>query len=196
VQASTDQTDGSPVSVTNINEVESLPDSNQTTLLTYLQTVTADVHRSTVFDLFPAIRSYPQFITRAEAIFNSTGGTLRTPDSNISIKIETGAVPDGVSQPVFFGVFYDESLLLRDIPETPENTLISPVIQCGPENINLSKPVEIVLPHCLYVDEVKKGSISVYRCEQFSDEGKADSFFIKQMKSHGHTLDLKLSFQD
>lgn len=88
---------------------------------------------------------------------------------------------------MFFGVVYDETMLLRDIPETPENTLISPVIQCGPENINLSKPVEIVLPHCLYVDEVKKGCISVYRCEQFSDEGKGDFFFIRQMK--GHTLD-------
>lgn len=50
------QTDGSPVSVTNINEVESLPDSNQTTLLTYLQTVTADVHHGSIFNLFPAIR--------------------------------------------------------------------------------------------------------------------------------------------
>ena len=66
---------------------------------------------------------------------------------------------------------YDETLLLRDFPETPERTLISPVIQCGPEDISLSKPVEIVLPHCLYVDEVKKTSISVYRCEKFSDQG-------------------------
>ena len=45
-----------PVSVRNKNEAEDLPNSGESTLVTYLQTqVTADVHRS-VFDLFPALR--------------------------------------------------------------------------------------------------------------------------------------------
>ena len=80
-------------------------------------------------------------------------------------------MPDGVSQPFFFGVVYDDTLLLRDIPETPERSLICPVIQCGPEDIKLLKPVDIVLPHCLYMDEVKKSSISVHRCEKYCEEG-------------------------
>ena len=89
-------------------------------------------------------------------------------------------MPDGVSQLFFFGVVYDDTLLLRDIPETLESSLISPVIQCGPEDINLLKPVEIVLPHCLYVDEVKKTSISVYRCEKYSKEGVLVYFFTTE----------------
>ena len=118
------------------------------------------------------LRSYPEFITRADDTFTSSGGKLSHPDSNVAIIIDKGVVPEGVSQWFFFGVVYDETLLLRDFPETLERTLISPVIQCGPEDISLSKPVEIVLPHCLYVDEVsKKTSISVYRCGKFSDQG-------------------------
>ena len=35
-----------------------------------------------------------------------------------------------------------------DIPETNERTLISPVIKCGPDDINPQKAMEIV-PHCL-----------------------------------------------
>ena len=49
------QNDGIPeIVVTSINETEDLPNSNQTTVMTYLSTipVTADVHR-TVFDVFP-----------------------------------------------------------------------------------------------------------------------------------------------
>lgn len=97
---------------------------------------------------------------------------LSHPDSNVVIKIENSTISEGTPQKIFFGVFNDDTKLLRDIPETCERTLISPMIQCGPEDISLSKPVEIVLPHCLYVDEVgKKTSISVYRCGKFSDQG-------------------------
>ena len=49
------QNDGNPeIVVTSINETEDLPNSNQTTVTTYLSTISvkADVHR-TVFDVFP-----------------------------------------------------------------------------------------------------------------------------------------------
>ena len=116
-------------------------------------------------------RSYPQYLTRAEATFDSSGGRLTAEDSNVTINVESGAVPNGVSQQFYFGVVYDDALLLRDIPETPERSLISPVIKCGPDDIDLLKPVEIILPHCLYMDEVKKTWVSVYRCRQFSEKG-------------------------
>ena len=82
-----------------------------------------------------------------------------------------------MNQRFFFRVVHDETSLLRDIPETPERTLISPVIECGPHDINLPKPVEIIVPHCLYFDEVKKESITVCRCENYSDKGN-DTFFV------------------
>ena len=103
----------------------------------------------------------------------------------MTINVESGAVPNGVSQQFYFGVVYDDTLLLRDIPETPERSLISPVIKCGPDDIDLLKPVEIILPHCLYMDEVKKSWVSVFRCRQFSEKG---TFFFQNRSSHGRRI--------
>lgn len=123
---------------------------------------------------------YPQFITHAEKTFHSSGGQLSHPDSNVVINIESGTISEGNSQRIFFRVVNNDTWLLRDIPETCQRSLISPVIQCGPEDINPLKPVEIVLPHCLYVDEVKKTFISVFRCGEFSDCGKSNYFYVNK----------------
>ena len=133
-------------------------------------------------------RSYPQYLTRAEATFDSSGGKLTAEDSNVTINVESGAVPNGVSQQFYFGVVEDDTLLLRDIPETSQRSLISPVIKCGPEDIDLLKPVEIILPHCLYMDEVKKSWVSVFRCRQFSEKG---AFFLQNRSSHGRHISVQ-----
>ena len=93
------------------------------------------------------------------------------PDSNIRIIVDKGTVREGDSQRIFFRVIYDEGLLLQSFTKAKEMTLISPVIECGPDDINLLKPVEIKVPHCLCLDEVKKESIIVYRCGHNSDQG-------------------------
>jgi len=94
----------------------------------------------------------------------------KTLDSNVRIIVPKGAIPAGVNQPIFFGVFFDETPLLQHIPEVSDKTLISPVVECGPHDINLKKPVEIIVPHCLCLSDAKKEWISVYRCGNFSAE--------------------------
>ena len=111
---------------------------------------------------------------------------MRAPDSNVSIVVDSGAVPEGKSQLFFFRVIYDESLLLQNVPEPSDSTLISPVIECGPADINLLKPVDVIVPHCLYLDEVKKNSISVYRCEHYSDRGDGNCIFLYNLPG-GHS---------
>ncbi|XP_068673824.1 uncharacterized protein [Montipora foliosa] len=166
-----DQADKMLTSAGNVNENDdTAPSSAQETVMSYLP---YDV--MSVLDIFPPQKgiasSVSQFVTHAEGIFNSNGGILTHPDSNVSIKIEHGTFPDGHPQPIFFNVIYDDTYVIRDIPETDERTLISPVIHCGPDDINPNKAIEIVVPHCLYVDEVKKGCITVYRCGEFPDSG-------------------------
>ena len=115
---------------------------------------------------------FPKFITKLEATFTSTGGELSAPlDSDVRIIVPSGAIPTGINQSVFFGVFLDETTLLRDIPETPDGTLISPVIECGPHDIHLLKAVEIIVPHCLDLSKAEKKWIAVYRCGQFLARG-------------------------
>ena len=115
--------------------------------------------------------SFPKYITKVKAIFTSDGGELNaSSDSNVRIIVPKGAIPAGINQPVFFGVFLDETPLLQDIPDASDKTLISPVVECGPHDTTFSKPVEIIIPHCLCIKEAKKDSITVYRCANFSAE--------------------------
>ena len=120
--------------------------------------------------LFYILRSGLLFVTSAHDNFDNTGGKLTHPDSDVCINIEPGTFPEGKQQ-LFFHVIYNDKDVIQDIPETNDRTLISPLIKCEPDDINPQKAVEIVLPHCLYVDEVNKGSIEVYRCGQFTNEG-------------------------
>lgn len=122
--------------------------------------------------------SSPKYITKLEAKFTNTGGELcASLDSDVRIIVPSGAVPVGMSQPLFFGVFSDETSLLQDIPEALDKTLISPVVECGPHKIHFLKPVEIIVPHCLCLTEANKESITVYRCGTFSAEVEG-SFFV------------------
>ena len=50
-------------------------------------------------------------------------------------------------------------------------TLISPVIECGPHDIEFLKPVKIIVPHCLDLSKAKKEWVTVYRCERFHGHG-------------------------
>ncbi|RMX43554.1 hypothetical protein pdam_00010838, partial [Pocillopora damicornis] len=119
--------------------------------------VVADVHHISQSDGIDT-RS-PGYITEAEATFDSSGGQLFATDSDVVITVRSGAVQEGTKQRFFFRVPKDDSTLLQDIPDMPEGTLISPVIECGPHSVTLLKPVEITVPHDLCLDEVRKDSI-------------------------------------
>ena len=97
--------------------------------------------------------------------FNSSGGELSALYSDVKICIGNGTIPTEVSQEVFYRVFYDTTKLLQDIPVEPDETLISPVIECGPHDIRLSKPLEIIIPHCLHMGKAQKKWITVYRSD-------------------------------
>ena len=106
-----------------------------------------------------------KYTTQVEGLFSSTGGVLSTaPYSDVQIIIGNGAITEGDPQRLFFNVICDETAPLQDILEG--NTLISPV-----------KPVEIILPHCLYLKETKKKWISVYRTDTGKRKNKTFWFF-------------------
>ncbi|XP_012945828.1 tight junction protein ZO-1 [Aplysia californica] len=86
-------------------------------------------------------------IATAKGFFTSKGGVLEAPDTGVSIYIPEGAINEGKEQEIYFKVCRDNSLLPPLDAEKGE-TLLSPLVMCGPHGTEFNKPVELRLPHC------------------------------------------------
>nr|BAN15045.1 netrin receptor Unc-5v1 [Hemicentrotus pulcherrimus] len=75
----------------------------------------------------------------------SRGGRLVLPDSGVSLMVPEGAIARGQTVEIYLAVSHE----LMDRPHIEHNqTLLSPVILCGPPSVVLAKSVVLVLPHC------------------------------------------------
>ncbi|XP_072164756.1 netrin receptor UNC5B-like [Diadema setosum] len=73
------------------------------------------------------------------------GGRLVLQDAGVSLMIPEGAIPRGQTEEIYLAVSHE----LMDRPHTEHNqTLLSPVVLCGPPTVVLAKSVVLVLPHC------------------------------------------------
>ncbi|CAL1548287.1 unnamed protein product [Lymnaea stagnalis] len=86
-------------------------------------------------------------IATAKGIFTSKGGLLESQETGVSIFIPEGAIEENFEQEIYFKVCRDNSLLPPLDTEKGE-TLLSPLVMCGPHGIQFKKPVELRLPHC------------------------------------------------
>ncbi|KAM5291555.1 tight junction protein 1 isoform 3-T3 [Glossophaga mutica] len=86
-------------------------------------------------------------VATARGVFSSNGGVLSSIETGVSIIIPQGAVPEGVDQEIYFKVCRDNSILPPLDKERGE-TLLSPLVMCGPHGLKFLKPVELRLPHC------------------------------------------------
>ena len=76
----------------------------------------------------------------------SSGARITLPESNISLTVPEGAIGPGQTQDVFISVIHDT----KSFPDLqPGQTLLSPVIICGPHQASkkLKKPVILSFPH-------------------------------------------------
>ena len=51
-----------------------------------------------------------------------------------------------------------------------KETVLSPVVQCGPPDITFAKPLILSLPHCAVIDTPEKWTISIYNSNTPSAE--------------------------
>ncbi|XP_069030339.1 tight junction protein ZO-1 isoform X13 [Embiotoca jacksoni] len=89
-------------------------------------------------------------VATARGIFNCNGGVLSSIETGVSIIIPQGAIPDGVEQEIYFKVCRDNSIL-PPLDKEKGETLLSPLVMCGPHGLKFLKPVELRLPHCASV---------------------------------------------
>ncbi|XP_050071750.1 uncharacterized protein LOC126559623 [Anopheles maculipalpis] len=91
-----------------------------------------------------------QPITR-RGMFDASGGSLADPIWNVSLQIPPGAIAPGVQQEIYFTV--TDPRLSESVGGPPldmENgeTMLSPLVMCGPQGTEFLKPVTLNIPHC------------------------------------------------
>ncbi|KAG7518287.1 netrin receptor UNC5A isoform X4 [Solea senegalensis] len=77
--------------------------------------------------------------------FNFLGGRLTIPSTGISLLIPPEAIPRGKIYEIYLTVQRKEDLRL---PLAGCQTLLSPVVSCGPPGVLLSRPVILSMDHC------------------------------------------------
>ncbi|XP_031573383.1 tight junction protein ZO-1-like isoform X3 [Actinia tenebrosa] len=96
---------------------------------------------------FESLDDDTQVVATARGTFTSKGGILSSPESGVSIHIPEGAIPYGIEQEIYFKVCKDNNIM-PPLDTDKGETLLSPLVMCGPHGTQFLKPVELRLPHC------------------------------------------------
>ncbi|ESN99494.1 hypothetical protein HELRODRAFT_176655 [Helobdella robusta] len=90
-------------------------------------------------------------IAQARGVFNCNGGILDSKETGVKLVIPKGALPPGVDQEIFFKVCRDERKM-PPLDKEKGETLLSPLVMCGPQGLHFLEPIEMYLPHNPTVD--------------------------------------------
>ncbi|KAK7922112.1 hypothetical protein WMY93_009014 [Mugilogobius chulae] len=91
-------------------------------------------------------KTLPRDIANASyGTFNFLGGRLTIPNTGISLLIPPEAIPRGKIYEIYLTVQRREDLRL---PLAGCQTLLGPVVSCGPPGVVLSRPVILSMDHC------------------------------------------------
>ncbi|XP_014896240.1 netrin receptor UNC5B isoform X3 [Poecilia latipinna] len=83
------------------------------------------------------------------ATLGHLGGRLTIPNTGVSLLVPPGTIPQGK--------FYEMYLIINKwdkttLPSEGSQTVLSPVVSCGPSSMLLNRPVVLTLPHCAQLD--------------------------------------------
>ncbi|XP_078509340.1 netrin receptor UNC5A [Lissotriton helveticus] len=91
-------------------------------------------------------RSLPRGATNmAYGTFNFLGGRLMVPNTGISLVIPPDAIPRGKIYEIYLTLHKQEDVRL---PLAGCQTLLSPIVSCGPPGVLLTRPVILSMDHC------------------------------------------------
>ncbi|XP_016044167.1 netrin receptor UNC5A isoform X3 [Erinaceus europaeus] len=91
-------------------------------------------------------RSLPRGVSNmAYGTFNFLGGRLMIPNTGVSLLIPPDAIPRGKIYEVYLTLHKPEDVRL---PLAGGQTLLSPIVSCGPPGVLLTRPVILAMDHC------------------------------------------------
>ncbi|XP_043374662.1 netrin receptor UNC5B isoform X1 [Dermochelys coriacea] len=81
----------------------------------------------------------------ATGTFGCLGGRLTILDTGVSLLVPHGAIPQGKFYEMYLIINKAENTLL---PSEGTQTVLSPMVTCGPTGLLLCRPVILTIPHC------------------------------------------------
>ncbi|CAL1264673.1 unnamed protein product [Larinioides sclopetarius] len=86
-------------------------------------------------------------IASASGVFGTEGGTLASKETGVTVIIPPGAISEGEKHEIYFKVCQDANML-PPLDKEKGETLLSPLVMCGPHGLKFNVPIELRLPHC------------------------------------------------
>ncbi|XP_034993858.2 netrin receptor UNC5B isoform X2 [Zootoca vivipara] len=84
----------------------------------------------------------------ATGTFGCLGGRLTIPGTGVSLLVPHGAIPQGKFYEMYLMINKAENTLF---PSEGTQTVLSPMVTCGPTGLLLCRPVILTIPHCAEV---------------------------------------------
>ncbi|VDK88606.1 unnamed protein product [Litomosoides sigmodontis] len=103
---------------------------------------TKEITRSTCTDANATV------IEHATGVIDIRGGILSCPKTGVSLSVPEGAINEGVQQEIYVKVCRANDAGNRPpLDESRGESLMSPLVMCGPQDLQFNVPVELRLPH-------------------------------------------------
>lgn len=83
-------------------------------------------------------------------LVDHNGGKFTIGETGVSLIVPPQAIPEGDTEGIFIGIVNQE----KEHPKLDDKeSLLSPVIKCGPNGLKFERPVILSLPHCAQLED-------------------------------------------
>ncbi|EGT32441.1 CBN-ZOO-1 protein [Caenorhabditis brenneri] len=100
----------------------------------------------------------PTVVEESTALIGSKGGVIRCEKSNVELRIPPGAIIDGEEHEIYVKVCREGDS--SPIDRSKGETLLSPLVMCGPQGLKFEKQCELRMPHTGPISEDTDGQWS------------------------------------
>ena len=83
-------------------------------------------------------------------LVDHNGGKFTIGETGVSLIVPPQAIPEGETEGIFIGIVNQE----KEHPKLDDKeSLLSPVVKCGPNGLKFERPVILSLPHCAQLED-------------------------------------------